>query len=282
MPETRQFTVAEDSPSFWRVIFNNPPINLLDLDTIRELHQLIATVEAADALKVVVFESANPDYFIAHYDMSRAGETSSAATPGALPPWTDVTMRLAHTSVVSIAAVRGRARGVGNEFVLACDLRFASLERAFFCQPEVAVGVVPGGGAVERLPPLLGRARALEILLGSDDLNAATAERYGLVNRAIPDADFDTFVTTFARRIASFDKQALAAVKSLVNRHGLPTQDELASSSTLFRQSASWEGAKTRIPQLIKAGLSKPGDFELRLGHHLGNLMALAADKADK
>jgi hypothetical protein len=111
--------------------------------------------------------------------------------------------------------------------VLACDLRFASLERAFFCQPEVAVGVVPGGGAVERLPPLLGRARALEILLGSDDLSAARAERYGLINRAIPDADFDAFVTTFARRIASFDKQALAAVKSLVNRHGLPTQDDL-------------------------------------------------------
>jgi enoyl-CoA hydratase/carnithine racemase len=186
MPETRQFTVAEDSPSFWRVIFNNPPINLLDPDTIRELHQLIATVEATDALKVVVFESANPDYFIAHYDMSRASETPSAVAPGGLPPWTDVTMRLAHTSVVSIAAVRGRARGVGNEFVLACDLRFASLERAFFCQSEVAVGVVPGGGAVERLTPLLGRARALEILLGSDDLNAATAERYGLINRAIP------------------------------------------------------------------------------------------------
>jgi enoyl-CoA hydratase/carnithine racemase len=166
--------------------------------------------------------------------------------------------------------------------VLACDLRFASLERAFFCQPEVAVGVVPGGGAVERLPPLLGRARALEILLGSDDLNAATAERYGLVNRAIPDADFDTFVTTFARRIASFDKQAIAAVKSLANRHGLPTQNELASSSAMFRQSVSWEGAKARIAQLIKAGLSKPGDFELRLGHHLGNLMARAADNADK
>jgi enoyl-CoA hydratase/carnithine racemase len=270
---TRQFTVAEDSPSFWRVIFNNPPINLLDPDAIRELHQLIATVEATDALKVVVFESANPDYFIAHYDISRAGET---------PPWADVTMRLAHASVVSIAAVRGRARGVGNEFVLACDLRFASLERAFFCQPEVAVGVVPGGGAVERLPPLLGSARALEILLGSDDLNAATAERYGLLNRAIPDADFDAFVTTFARRIASFDKRALAAVKSLVNRHGLPTRDELVWTSAMFRQSVSWEGAKARIAPLIKAGLSKPGDFELRPGHHLGNLMALAADKADK
>lgn len=178
MSEQTQLRIAHDSPALWRVAFDNPPINLLDPDTIRELHQLVATIEAAEALKVVVFESANPDYFIAHYDISRASETP--------PYWADFTMRLAHAPVVSIAAVRGRARGVGNEFVLACDLRFASLERAFFCQPEVAVGVVPGGGALERLPPLLGRARALEVLLGSDDIDATTAERYGLANRAIP------------------------------------------------------------------------------------------------
>ena len=193
MLKTTQLNIVQESSAFWRVIFDNPPLNLLDPDTIGELQQLAAAIEAADALKVVVFESANPDYFIAHYDMSRAAETPSASVPGSLHPWADFTMRLADAPVVSIAAVKGRARGVGNEFALACDLRFASLERAFFCQPEVAVGIVPGGGAVERLPLLVGRARAIEILLGSDDIDAATAERYGLVNRAIPDVDFKQF-----------------------------------------------------------------------------------------
>ena len=278
MLKTTQLNIVQESSAFWRVIFDNPPLNLLDPDTIGELQQLVAAIEAADALKVVVFESANPDYFIAHYDMSRVAETLSASVPGSLHPWADFTMRLAHAPVVSIAAVKGRARGVGNEFVLACDLRFASLERAFFCQPEVAVGIVPGGGAVERLPLLVGRARAIEILLGSDDIDAATAERYGLVNRAIPDVDFNSFVVTFARRIASFDKQALAAVKALLNRTGLPTPEDLVSGSAMFRQSVSWDGAKARITRLIKGGLSRPGDFELRLGHHLGALMTSAPD----
>src|SRR5260370_122818 len=232
----------------------------------------------ADALKVVVFESANPDYFIAHYDMSRVAETLSASVPGSLHPWADFTMRLAHAPVVSIAAVKGRARGVGNEFVLACDLRFANLERAFFCQPEVAVGIVPGGGAVERLPLLVGRTRAIEILLGSDDIDAATAERYCLVNRTIPSVDSNTLVVTFAQRIASFDKQAPAAVKALLNRSDLPTPEDLVSGSAMFRQSVSWDGAKARITRLIKGGLSRPGEFELRLGHHLGAPMASAPD----
>ena len=155
MLKTTQLNIVQESSAFWRVIFDNPPLNLLDPDTIGELQQLVAAIEAANALKVVVFESANPDYFIAHYDMSRAAETPSASVPGSLHPWADFTMRLANAPVVSIAAVKGRARGVGNEFALACDLRFASLERAFFCQPEVAVGIVPGGGAVERLPLLV-------------------------------------------------------------------------------------------------------------------------------
>jgi hypothetical protein len=128
----------------------------------------------------------------------------------------------------------------------------------------------------------MGRARAIEILLGSDDIDAATAERYGLVNRAIPDVDFNSYVVTFAQRIASFDKQALAAVKALLNRTDLPTPEDLVSGSAMFRQSVSWDGAKARITRLIKGGLSRPGDFELRLGHHLGALMASAPDNVDR
>lgn len=270
MSLSKQLRIAHLSPALWRVTFDNPPINLLNPDTIGELRDLIAAMESETQLKVVVFDSANPDYFIAHYDIARAGEPMPPPGPTGLPPWTDFTVRLAETPVVSIAAIRGRARGVGNEFLLACDLRFASLERAIFGQPEVAVGVVPGGGAVDRLPLLLGRARALELLLGGDDLDAATAERYGLVNRALPDKDLDRFVDRLATRIASFDKPALATVKALVNRHSLPAPGDLLAATEAFRQSLAWEGVGRRVASLLARGLSKPGEFELNLGEHVG------------
>jgi enoyl-CoA hydratase/carnithine racemase len=273
MVHNTQFDVRRESPNLWRVTFDNPPLNLLTPDAIRELHGLISEIESDNELKVVLFDSANPDYFIAHYDMSKAAETPSAERPGDLHPWGDFTLRLARAPVVSIAAVKGRARGVGNEFALACDLRFASLERAIFCQPEVGVGIVPGGGAIERLPLLVGRARALEVLLVCDDFDAATAEKYGLINRAVPDAEFEGFVGRVAQRLSTFDKQALSAVKELVNRLGVPEPASLVASSAAFRKSLAWEGARRRIAPLIRAGLSQPGDFELRLGEHIGNIM---------
>jgi enoyl-CoA hydratase/carnithine racemase len=273
LAKAKQLKLDRILPNAWHVTFENPPLNLLDPDTIKELEELIVAIEADEELKVVLFESANPDYFIAHYDVSRAAETPREKRASGLPAWGDFTVRLAASPVVSIASVRGRARGVGSEFVLACDLCFASLERAIFCQPEVGVGLVPGGGAVERLPRVMGRARALEVLLGSDDFDAATAERYGWVNRAIPDWDLDRFVGAFVRRIASFDKQALTAVKQLVNRNSLPQKDDLLTSSNLFMQSLGWDGAKQRVAPLIERGLSKPGDFESRLGRDLAELM---------
>jgi enoyl-CoA hydratase/carnithine racemase len=275
MPRTPQFSVSHETAAVWRVTFHNPPMNLLDSDTIDELLQLSAAMLADKQLKIVVFQSADPDYFIAHYDMSRASE---AAGKGGTPPWIEFTTRLAHMPMISLASIRGRARGVGNEFALACDLRFASLEKAIFCQPEVAVGVVPGGGAVERLPLLLGRARALEVLLGCDDIDAATAENYGMVNRAIPDAELDGFVDRLVRRIASFDRQALGTVKQLVNRKTLPSPDALGESLDTFRQSVAWEGRKRRAAPLAQRGISKRGDFELRLGSCLGDLMPPGPD----
>jgi enoyl-CoA hydratase/carnithine racemase len=206
-----------------------------------------------ERLKVVVFESADPAFFIAHYDMSRAGQTPTAPAPSGLPPWIDFTTRLAQAPVVSIASIRGRARGVGSEFALACDMRFASLQKAIFGQPEVAVGLIPGGGAVERLPRLVGRARALEIILGSDDFDAATAERYGWINRA-------------------FDRQALAEAKRLINRYGLPDPAELIAAQQAFMQSIGWEGVGARRAKLAELGIGQRGDFEMRLGHHLGRL----------
>ena len=172
--------------------------------------------------------------------------------------------------MISIAAVRGRARGVGSEFALACDLRFASLEKAVFGQPEVGIGVIPGGGAIERLPLLASRARSLEIIAGAADFNAATAERYGWINRAIPDAEFESWIDALARRIASFDKQAWSAAKELVNRHTVPKPEDQVESEKLFFSALSWADYRECGPKLRAKGIGKRGDFELNFGERLG------------
>jgi enoyl-CoA hydratase/carnithine racemase len=276
MSNSAQFRIDRKSEAFWTATFDHPPLNLLDPDTIKELNELLNRMTADKRLKVVVFDSADAKFFIAHYDMSRARETPTAPAASGLPPWIDFTTRLAQAPFVSIALIRGRARGVGSEFALACDMRFASLQKAIFGQPEVAVGVIPGGGAVERLPMLTGRARALEIILGSDDFDAATAERYGWINRALPDGELDAFVDNLARRIASFDRQALAETKRLINRHGLAEPAELIEAQQAFIRSVGWEGTRARRTKLAELGIGRRDDFELRLGHHLGRLAEAA------
>ncbi|WP_256216071.1 enoyl-CoA hydratase/isomerase family protein [Streptomyces sp. Ag109_O5-10] len=148
-------------------------------------------------------------------------------------------------------------------------MRFAS-ERALFCQPETANGNLPGGGGLEHLPRLLGRARALEVALSSDDYSGELAERYGWVNRTVPDSELDAFVDTLARRIASFDKESIAAVKQQVNRSTLPSAEDLQSSYDLYMDSFGWPGSQRRLPAATAAGRNQPGDYELRLGYHLG------------
>jgi enoyl-CoA hydratase/carnithine racemase len=271
MSDVPQFILYEESTSYWRVVFENPPLNLVNPETLLQLFRLVGRIEMAPDLKVVLFESANSDYFLAHYDMTRA-TAQGVNTGGAESPWIDFTTRLAHAPVLSIASVRGRARGIGNEFLMACDLRFASVERAIFGQPEIGVGIMPGGGALERLPLLVGRSRALEIIVGADDLDATTAERYGLVNRAVPDDELDALVSNLVRRVASFDKQAIAESKKALNRQGIPDRADLRSSQDLFRSSIGWAGARARLKNLVDRGLGQDGDFERRLGHHLGSL----------
>jgi enoyl-CoA hydratase/carnithine racemase len=187
-------------------------------------------------------------------------------------PWLDFVLRLGNAPIVSIAKVRGRARGVGNEFILACDLRFASREKAIFGQPEVGLGVVPGGGALEWLPRLVGRPRALEIVFSADDFDADTAAAYGMINRAIDDAQLDDYVEAFALRIASFDKQALRAAKGLLNRTGIPTGDELVASNRTFFESVTWPGAQVRGMKTRQLGLGQRTELELNLGKVLGQL----------
>src|SRR3984957_690712 len=189
MFDYKQLRINHSTPGLWTVTFNNPPINMFVPDTIVELGELMTDLTADLSVKVVVFESANPEFFIAHLDVSKAAER-----PEVLGFWRDFVLRLSSTPVVSIAKIRGRARGIGNEFILACDMRFASRESALFGNPEVGVGLVPGGGALEWLPRLVGRSRALEIVLSGDDFDADVAERYGWVNRTLDDANLDSFV----------------------------------------------------------------------------------------
>ena len=266
-----QFTITEVIPGYWRVTFSNPPINLQDPDTILELQDLVGRIETDDSLRVVVLDSAHPDFFVNHYDVSRAAETPVAPGPTGLPAFIDTTTRLTNSPVVTIASIRGRTRGGGAELAAACDMRFASLERAIFGQPEVGAGMLPGGGGIERLPLLVGRARALEIILGSDDFDAATAAAYGWINRALPDAELDSFVDTLARRIASFDKPALGEAKRLINRRTLPAAADLVETQEVFLQALTWPSVRERGARLRRRSVEVGPDFELRFGHYLVN-----------
>jgi enoyl-CoA hydratase/carnithine racemase len=180
--------------------------------------------------------------------------------------------RLSRAAAVSIALIRGRATGVGSELALASDMRFASREKAILSQWEVGAGLVPGGGPMARLPRLMGRGRALEVLLGADDIDGELAELYGYVNRALPDSKLDDFVDTLAKRIASFDKQAITATKRLVNIASLPADSEILPEWGEFLGSLGRPAAQERIRKLMERGFHRPGDVENRLGHYVGQL----------
>ena len=209
--------------------FDHPPINTITATTVTELSELVELIERDPELNVVVFESANPDFFLAHYDAENDLRKTIALPPGptGMHPWLDLTTRLSRAPVVSIASIRGRARGAGSEFVLACDLRFASRENALLGQFEVGAGVIPGGGPMARLSRLVGRGRALEILLVADDFDGQRAEQYGYVNRAIADDELDRQVDEIASRLQRFDHEAIARTKSYVDEVTLPPDGEL-------------------------------------------------------
>src|SRR5277367_2588775 len=264
MPDPSQFNIDRAYPGRWTITFSNPPINMFLPTTIVELGALMTDLETDPSVKVVVFQSANPDFFIAHLDVGKAAER-----PEALGLWRDFVLRLSSAPVVSIAKIRGRTRGIGNEFVLACDMRFASRQNALFGNPEIGVGLVPGGGAMEWLPRVVGRSRALEIVLSADDFDADVAERYGWVNRTLNDDDLDSFVDALVRRLASFDREALAAAKAQINRFGTPTATELQSSNDLFFSTLAQPGAQARRAKVCGIGYAVPSDIELNFGRYL-------------
>ncbi len=267
--------VIEETPAYWRVLFDYPPFNIMDATIFEGLRDLLARMDSSPSLRVVVFESSNPEFYLAHFDLTgKLGNIMTAVGPSGLPILMDTFVRLTTSPVVSLAKIRGCVRGACSEFVLACDMRFASRENTLLGQPEVGVGVHPGGGGAERLPHLVGRGRALEIILGANDFDGDTAERYGYVNRSLPDAELDGFVDALARRIASFDRQALAAAKNLVNQVSLPPADRLLDAFTSFGAALTWPEAQQRIQAVVERGLQRDANFEKAWPEVLGNLVA--------
>ena len=273
LTKTAQIRVARRSPAYWRVTINNPPINVMGPQMVQEFQKLIDALEADEHVRVVVFDSAVDDYFLNHSDFLAKLEDLTSLPPGptGLAPWPDFLVRLTRLPVASIALIRGRATGNGSEITLACDMSFASREKAILSQWEVGVGMVAGGGPMARLPQLIGRSRALEVLLSSEDIRGEQAEAYGYVNRALPDAELDAFVEALATRIAKFDKWAIAQTKRLVNT-SLPPDVELGAGWDACIASLGRSAAQDGIKALMARGFHQPGDVENRLGYYLGQI----------
>jgi enoyl-CoA hydratase/carnithine racemase len=268
-----QIRLTRRSPNYWRVTIDNPPLNVMGPEMVQQFQDVINTLEADEHVRVVVFDSAVDDYFLNHSDFLAELEdlTAMPAGPTGLPPWPDFLVRLTRAPVVSIALIRGRATGNGSELTLACDMSFASREKAILSQWEVGVGMVAGGGPMARLPQLIGRNRALEVLLSSEDIRGEQAEAYGYVNRALPDTDLDEFVESLATRIARFDKWAIANTKRLVNT-SLPPDVELGAGWDACIASLGRPAAQDGIKALMARGFHKPGDVENRLGYYVSKI----------
>ena len=271
---TGQIRLERRLPSYWRVTFDIPPVNIFGPKEIPILNEIVTAIERDEQVKVVVFDSAVDGFFLTHYDFLAPPEESTSIPPGptGLQVLPDMLVRLSRAPVVSIASIRGRATGVGSELALASDMRFASREKAILSQWEVGAGLVPGGGPMARLPRLMGRGRALEVLLGADDIRGDLAERYGYVNRSFPDSELDGFVEALAMRIASFDKQAIAETKRLVDVSSLPPDLEIKPEWDAFVASLERPASQNRIRRLMERGFHRAGDVENRLGFHVGQL----------
>lgn len=269
MTQTSTISLERPTPRICKITFSNPPVNLIVPETVSRLHEVVKELSEDAQVQVVIFTSSVSDYFFNHFNLAEASKFPML--PGAMPVWVDLVLRLSKAPFISIASIRGRTRGGGNELTLACDLRYASREHALFGQPEVGVGILPGGGGSERLPRLIGRDRALEAILSSDDYDADLAERYGWVTRAIADAELDRFVDSMASRLASFDKPALAAAKAQINRATLPPDADLRAAYAEYVNSLTWPGFGARRPRFAKIVAEKGlEEWERRLGYYIG------------
>jgi enoyl-CoA hydratase/carnithine racemase len=273
MDAPAQIRITRRSPAYWRVTIDNPPINVMGPQMVLDFQKVMNALESDEHVRVVVFESAVDDYFLNHSDFRARLEDLTEMPPGptGLPPWPDFLVRLTRLPVATIALIRGRATGNGSEITLSCDMSFASREKAIISQWEVGVGMVAGGGPMARLPQLIGRNRAMEVLLSSQDIRADQAEAYGYINRALPDADLDAYVEALATRIAGFDKWAIGNTKRLVNT-SLSPDVELGAGWDACIASLGRPAAQSGIKALMAHGFHEPGDVENRLGYYLGQI----------
>jgi len=270
--EISEIRLNQRSPEYWRVTFDHPPLNIFGPEMLPQVNEIITAIETDEQVKVVVFDSAVEGFFLIHLDFLANLDDLAHLPPGptGLHPWPEMLVRLSRASVVSIASIRGRATGMGSELALACDMRFASREKAILSQFEVGAGLVPGGGPMAQLTRLMGRGRALEVILSADDIPGDLAELYGYVNRSLPDADLDRFVDALASRIASFDKRTIMDTRRLVNVAGLPSDIEIESGWNACVASMARPATQERIKELIGRGFCKPGDAENHLGEFVG------------
>ena len=268
-----QFHLTEVSPRYWKVAFNNPPVNVIGPAMIKELKELLTELETNQTVNVVVFESADPDFYLAHYDLvANPAEAEALPSPTGYAAWVDVLVRMSHVPVATISAIRGIARGAGSEFVLATDLRFASIEKAILGQMEVGFTALPGGGAAGRLPAQVGRGRTFEILFGGEDFNAELAEKYGYVNRAIPDAQFVEFVDAYATRVSKWERRVISEIKEFVNKYTLLPDAEFPPQSDAFWGAVARPEFPSITKQLLDRGLQTRSDLEYNLGREVGNI----------
>ena len=239
------------------VTFDNGELNLMDLPMLLDLDRVGSQLAEDDAIRVVVLQSANPEFFIAHADLS------AIATLPAVPEPREEKLGWVHAVLdrfrtmpkATIAKIQGRCRGGGSELALACDMRFAELGRGVLCQPEVGVGIIPGAGGSVRLPRLVGRGRALEIILGCGDFPADVAERYGYINRALPGNEIDYFVISLAARIAGFPAETVALAKRAASMEDAMLEDRLAEEERLFLYSVHTDAARRRMAAAAASGM---------------------------
>jgi enoyl-CoA hydratase/carnithine racemase len=254
-----------------------PPMNLLGPDLVRDLVSLIQRSEADDAVRVLVFKSADPDYFISHVDLTRVTEYRAEAAKLTGEASIALLFRyLSASRLITIAQIEGRVRAAGSEFVLACDMRFAARESAIFSQFEPAFGQLPGGGAAQHLTRLMGRGRALEVMLSAEDYDADLAERYGWINRALPAAALGEFVRSLARRIARFPAGGQVLVKDRVNAIALAPVEDFRRDSDLFGEGVRKPDAQRMIAAALEHGFQTRA-AELSLAPMLAGLTASGA-----
>jgi enoyl-CoA hydratase/carnithine racemase len=271
----RTLRVARNDEGVLSVAIDAPPMNLIGPELVRDLVTLFSELESAEDIRVVVLESADPEYFVPHVDLTKVAEYTAEAGKAGGPDDASLGMlwhKLSELPVVTIAKIRGRARGAGSELALACDMRFAAREKAVFGQPEIGFGLSPGAGGVQHLGRLLGRGRAMEVILGGADFSADEAERYGWINRAVPDAELDAFVARLARRIASFPVDAIRSTKQALNEVTLAGADAIRADARRFQQLVRSDVVKARAATLLAKGLQTRGPLELHLGDRIESL----------